>query len=254
MRTKKHKTIISAGDAVTAKLIQDEGFDGIWVSGFETCARLGLPDNGSITMTEMLNVVKPIVDRVKIPVWVDVDTGYGNFQRTVEEFERIGAYGVCIEDNLPEIKKNSLWGGKQELMDKVAFGKKIDVPRKKLKIMARTEALIRGFGTTEARNRLHHYRTKGADYLLPHARESKDIIRVLSNEAPYAIVPTMFPLLPNTHFFSMGYSMVIWANQTERVKIKSIRRFLEHLRLFSCPGDYKEATSIKDMRSLMPSE
>ena len=58
-------------------MVQEKGFDGIWISGFEASARLGLADNGSITMTEMLNIAKPIVDSVKIPVYVDVDTGYG---------------------------------------------------------------------------------------------------------------------------------------------------------------------------------
>jgi 2-methylisocitrate lyase-like PEP mutase family enzyme len=87
--------LISAGDAITAKLIQEADFNGIWISGFEASARLGLKDNGSITMTEMLNVVRPIVRSVKIPVFVDCDIGYGNLQRTVDEFSFIGVSGVC---------------------------------------------------------------------------------------------------------------------------------------------------------------
>src|SRR3990167_11092527 len=118
------QVIVSAGDAITAKLIEEAGFDGIWVSGFEASARLGLADNGSITMTEMLNVAKPIVDAVNIPVWVDVDTGYGNFQRTVREFEKIGVTGVCVQDDLEGHKTNSLWGGKTPLMGIEDFCKK----------------------------------------------------------------------------------------------------------------------------------
>src|SRR3990167_2977631 len=132
----KGQVIVSAGDAITAKLVEQAGFDGIWISGFEASARLGLPDNGSITMFEMLNIAKPIVDSLKIPVWVDVDTGYGNFQRTVREFERIGVTGVCIEDNIPELKINSLWGDKLPLMDMKEFAHKIFVGNRKIKIIA----------------------------------------------------------------------------------------------------------------------
>ncbi|GAH34452.1 unnamed protein product, partial [marine sediment metagenome] len=73
MEKKKRLVIVSAGDAVTAKLIEEAEFDGIWVSGFEASARLGLADNGCITMTEMLNTTKTIVDTTTLPVIVDVD-------------------------------------------------------------------------------------------------------------------------------------------------------------------------------------
>src|SRR5690348_4975451 len=118
-----NKTIlVSAGDAITAKLVEEAGFNGIWISGFEASARLGLADNGSITMSEMLNISQNIVRAVKIPVWVDVDTGYGNFQRTVREFERIGVAGICVQDDIPHLKQNSLWGGKTPLMPMEEFG------------------------------------------------------------------------------------------------------------------------------------
>ena len=174
MRT--NKIIVSAGDAITARLVEEAGFDGIWISGFEASARLGLADNGSITMTEMLNIAKPIVDSVKIPVWVDVDTGYGNFQRTVREFEKIGVTGVCVQDDLEGCKTNSLWGGKTPLMNMEDFGKKILVKRDKIKIIARTEAIIRGKGSVEALRRIEVYKKSKADFVLPHSRILHQII------------------------------------------------------------------------------
>lgn len=252
MEKKINKVIVSAGDAVTAKLVQQEGFDGIWVSGFEASTRLGIADNGSITMTEMLNITKTIIDSVKIPVWVDVDTGYGNFQRTVKEFERIGAYCVCIEDNIPEIKQNSLWGGKLPLMKMTDFGDKISVKRNNIKIMARTEALIRGYSSDEAMKRLLYYKQRGADYLLPHARKSKDLLRV-HRGGNYAIVPTKFPLFTNEQLFTMGYSVVIWANQTERVKIKSTREALISLKKHNCACHIEEnlSATLEEMKGLV---
>ena len=115
--------LVSAGDSIGAKLVKEAGFQGIWVSGFEASARLGLPDNGTITLTQMLNICKPIVKATDLPVYVDVDTGYENFKRTVKEFENIGAAGLCIEDNIPELKINSLWGEKIPLLSMEDFAK-----------------------------------------------------------------------------------------------------------------------------------
>lgn len=249
----KKQIIVSAGDAITAKLVQEAGFDGIWISGFEASARLGLADNGSITMTEMLNIAKPIVDAVNIPVYVDTDTGYGNFQRTVREFEKIGVSGVCVEDNLPELKTNSLWGDKIPLMDMEKFGQKINVKRDKIKIIARTEALIRGGNSVEAIERCDTYRKYGADIVLPHARRQIDLM-LWDYEYPAAIVPTKFPGITNQQLFDMGYSMVIWANQTERAKIKATRECLGSLKASDC-AEYIEAhlsSTLDDMKNLMP--
>lgn len=246
--------LVSAGDAITAKLVEQAGFDGIWISGFEASARLGLSDNGSITMTEMLNIARPIVRATKLPVYVDVDTGYANFSRTVKEFEAIGVAGVCIEDAHPQFKTNSLWGQKIPLMDRIEFGKKINISHK-LKIIARTEALIRGYGPIEARLRLYHYRDCGADILLPHTRDEFLLFKfVLPDAAPCAIVPTKFPQLTNTELFNMGYSMVIWANQTERVKIKAVRDALELMKAHdnaAWVGNRLSAT-LDEMKGLTP--
>lgn len=246
--------IVSAGDAITAKLVEEAGFDGIWISGFEASARLGLADNGSITMTEMLNIAKPIVDAVKIPVWVDVDTGYGNFQRTVREFEKIGVAGVCVQDDLEGRKTNSLWGGKTPLMSMEDFGNKISVKRNNMKIIARTEAIVRGYGAGEALERLRSYKDYGADILLPHTR-GLDVLMAIK-DYPCAIVPTKFPRATNKELFDMGFSMVIWANQTERVKIKATRECLGSLKSSDC-AEYIEAnlsSTLDDMKALTPDE
>lgn len=253
------KIIVSAGDAITAKLVEEAGFDGIWVSGFEVSARMGLADNGSLTMSEMLNVCKPIVDAVKIPVWVDVDTGYGNFKRTVKEFEKIGVYGICVEDNLPN-KINSLWGERIPLMSKEEFGLKLNqvaLDERQIKIIARTEALIRGYGEQEALERLNYYADCGVDYLLPHARNSKDIITMPRiKNCLNVIVPTKFPGLTNKHFEFLGYDLIIWANQTERVKIKATREALKSLKENDCALDIEKnlSATLDDLRGLTPDE
>lgn len=247
--------IISAGDAITAKLVQEAGFDGIWISGFEASARLGLADNGSITMTEMLNIARPIVEAVSIPVFVDTDTGYGNFARTVREFERIGVYAISVEDNIPQLKTNSLWGGKIPLMDTDDFAKKISVKRSKIKVIARTEAIIRGYGMGEAMHRLEVYWKAGAEILLPHTRDCMEIYKP-DIKAEFAIVPTKMPYMTSKELMDIGYKYIIWANQTERVKIKSTRDFLSTLKKFDnmIGAEQILTATLDDMKGLMPNE
>ena|SRR3990167_210 len=248
--------LVSAGDAITARLVEEAGFDGIWVSGFEVSARMGLPDNGSLTMTEMLNVCRPIVEAVRIPVYVDVDTGYGNFSRTVREFERAGAKGVCVQDDMPHLKQNSLWGGKTPLMDMKEFAQKIAIKRK-IMIIARTEALIRGYFLEEALKRARYYAKHGADVVLVHTRdqigkEACNVAKNLKSGIKLAIVPTKFPHFTNKRLFDMGYSMVIWANQTERCKIKAIRQALKVMKAEDCAYSIELGMSatLDDMKNL----
>jgi phosphoenolpyruvate phosphomutase len=209
----------------------------------------------------MLNVAKPIVDAVSIPVFVDVDTGYGNFARTVREFEKIGVYCLCIEDNLHD-KQNSLWGGARPLMDYKEFAEKINIQRK-IKIIARTEALIRGYGLTDAVIRAAQY-ARFADMVLIHSRDksgkqARDIAAAWNNagqDKPLAIVPTKFPNMKNQELFDLGFSLVIWANQTERVKIKATRECLGSLKGSDC-AEYIESNlsaTLDDMKGLTPDE
>jgi phosphoenolpyruvate phosphomutase len=249
------RILVSAGDAITAKLVEEMGFSGIWISGFEVSARLGLPDNGSLTMTEMLNVARPIVEATKLPVYVDVDTGYGNFYRTVYEFERIGVAGICVEDNIPQ-KENSLWGGKRALLNSEDFVKKFSVCHR-IYIIARTEALIRGLGINEALKRAKSYAAAGANIILIHTRDSsgkeaKEVAKKWDLSTPLAIVPTKFPHFTNQQLFKLGYSFVIWANQTERVKIKAIRTALLSMKQNDNAREIESSLSatLDDMRGL----
>jgi len=260
--------VISAGDAITAKLVEQAGFDGIWVSGFEASARLGLVDNGCITMTEMLSIAKPIVEATSLPVYVDVDNGYGgihNFIRAVKEFENIGCAGICVEDNVFP-KQNSLWGGKIPLLSMEEHGRKICEGKAKqrtkdFKIIGRTEALIRGYGMEEAAKRAGYYARWGADMLLLHSRESsgEEALKVpfVANwRCPLVIVPTKFPQITNTQLFEAGYSMVILANQTERIKIKAIKEGLQSIKDTDSVLQIEQGLSatLDDMRALTPIE
>lgn len=266
LKEKKGSVLVSAGDAITARLIEEAEFDGIWISGFEASARLGLVDNGCITMTEMLATAKIVVDATALPVIVDVDNGYGglhNFIRTVREFEKIGCAGICVEDNIFP-KENSLWGKELPLLSMEEHGLKIRAGKDAQKtkdfiIVARTEALIRNYGMTEAIRRARYYAKCGADMILIHSRETTgkealEISRRWKLKVPLVIVPTKFPQLTNRTLFDGGFSMIVLANQTERVKITAIRKSLgiikSHDSVF--PIEKRLSATLDDMRNLTP--
>lgn len=263
---KKKLVLVSASDAVTAKLIEEAEFDGIWISGFEVSTTLGLTDDRSITMTEMLNVAKPIVDATTLPVAVDVDDGYGNlnnFIRTIKEFEKIGCSGICVEDSISP-NKNSLVSEKSSLIPMEEQGLKIRAGKdaqktKEFIIIARTDALIKGYGMTEAIKRAKHYVKCGADMVLIHSREptGKEALKIpkyWNLNIPLAIVPTKFPQLTNKKLLDMGFSIIILANQTERIKIKAIRESLKLLKKFDSayPIEKKLSAALDDTRDLIP--
>jgi len=264
---KEKLVIVSANDAITAKLVEQYGFDGIWVSSFETSARLGLVDNETINLTDMINIARPIVESVNIPVIVDADTGYGNieqFIRAVKELEKIGVSAICIEDNIFP-KSNSLWGGKIPIVDMKKHGAKIKAGKaiqrtKDFCIIARTEALIRGYGKKEALIRANYYADCGADLILMHSKdktgkEALGIPKYWKREIPLIIVPSKFPHITNKELFDAGYSIVIFANQTQRAKIFGVKKILQILKTKqNAKSLEKYISTLDEFRSLTPIE
>lgn len=112
---------VGAHDAMSAQLIEQYGFDAIWVSGFGVSTMTyALPDLNLVTMTEALEAAVRMDAATNLPVVADCDNGFGgltNVVRTVKEYERAGIAGICVEDNVFP-KRNSLFSGeaKRELI------------------------------------------------------------------------------------------------------------------------------------------
>ena len=265
LKKKEKLVIVSANDAITAKLVEEFEFDGIWVSSFESSARMGLVDNETINLSDMINIVRPIVDSVDIPVIVDVDTGYGGIEqvvRAVKEFDRLGVSAITMEDNIFP-KSNSLWGGKLPLADIEKFGAKIKVAKetsKNILIIARTEALIRDYGLEEALNRANYYDECGADLILMHSREvtGKEALKIPNrwgSNTPLIIIPSTFAHLTNSELFNAGYSVIIYANQTQRAKIFGIKKVLKILKTEkNAKALENDICSLDEFRNLTPIE
>ncbi len=121
--------MVGAHDALSARLIEAAGFPLVWSSSFAvSAAQRAMPDVNLLTMTENLETARYINDAVSIPVIADADNGYGNVVnvvRTVEEYERAGVAGICMEDNIFP-KKCSLYPGmRRELLSVEEFAGKI---------------------------------------------------------------------------------------------------------------------------------
>lgn len=227
--------LMEAHDGISAKIVEESGFQGIWASGLAMSTALGVRDSNEASWTQILEILEFMADATKIPILVDGDTGYGNFnnlRRAVRKLCQRGIAGICIEDKLFP-KTNSFIGDNQPLADidefcgKIKAGKDIQLDED-FSIIARVEALISGWGMGEALRRAQAYHKAGADGILIHSkqRDSAEIINFLdewANRCPVIIVPTTYYKTPTKKFSDARASVIIWANHNIRAAISAMR-------------------------------
>ncbi|HEY5726315.1 MAG TPA: isocitrate lyase/phosphoenolpyruvate mutase family protein, partial [Methylomirabilota bacterium] len=232
--------MVGAHDALSARLIEAAGFPLVWSSSFAvSAAQRAMPDVNLLTMTENLETARYINDAVSVPVIADADNGYGNavnVVRTVEEYERAGVAGICMEDNVFP-KKCSLYPGmRRELLSVDEFAGKIRAAVKTRRdpdfvVIARVEALIAGWGMKEALRRAHAYADAGADMILMHSKsktaaEVLEFMRLWERPTPVVVVPTLYPSVTFEELEGAGVKMVIWANQVLRGAVRGMETTL----------------------------
>ncbi|MBW1851424.1 MAG: phosphoenolpyruvate mutase [Deltaproteobacteria bacterium] len=228
--------LMESHNGLSAGIVENAGFKGIWASGLAISASMGVRDNNELSWTQVLDIVEFMNDAVKIPVLLDGDTGYGNFnnmRRLVRKLEQRGIAGVCIEDKLFP-KTNSFLGAKQPLADIEEFCGKIRAGKDcqtddNFCIIARVEAFISGWGLVEALKRAEAYHKAGADAILIHSkrtdsREIDTFMQEWGNRGPILIVPTKYYETPTRIFRDSGISVVIWANHLLRSAITAMQK------------------------------
>jgi phosphoenolpyruvate phosphomutase len=228
---------MEAHNGLSAKIVEEAGFKGIWASGLSISASLGVRDSNEASWTQVLDVLEFMSDATSIPILLDGDTGYGNFnnaRRLVQKLEQRQIGGVCIEDKLFP-KTNSFINGKtQQLAEIDEFCGKIKAMKdtqsdEDFVVVARVEAFITGYGLEEALRRAEAYRQAGADAVLIHSKRS-DIAEIESfmNEwagrLPVVIVPTKYYTTPTIRFQELGVHLVIWANHNLRASIDAMKK------------------------------
>ena len=233
LHSKELEFIMEAHNGLSAKIVEESGFKGIWGSGLSISAALGVRDNNEASWTQVLDVLEFMSDATSIPILLDGDTGYGNFnnmRRLVNKLEQRDIAAVCIEDKLFP-KTNSFIGGEnQPLADIDEFSGKIKAAKDTQKdsdfsVVARLEAFIAGWGLDEALRRADAYHEAGADAILCHSKkaDSSDINAFMAewgDRCPVIIVPTKYYSTPTDHFRDLNINMVIWANHNMRASIK----------------------------------
>lgn len=239
------EVIVAPGayDALTAKLIEQMGFQAAYVTGAGVAVtKLGVPDIGLVAMTEQLETAKNIVNSTQIPIICDIDTGYGNalnLMRTVREFERIGVSAVQVEDQLTP-KRCGHIDGKQvvsqdEMLRKIEAFKKARTS-KDLFLIARTDALA-VYSFNDAIRRAEAYAEAGADAIFIEAPRSIEEIEKIPKLLPgIHLVINMVegsektPLLDLNDIKSMGYSLVLYPISILLASIKWMKFVLKTLK------------------------
>ena len=242
--------IVGAHDALSAKLIERAGFDGVWASGFAISASLKcIPDASFIDSSEQLEIERNIAEAVNIPVIADCDTGYGNalnVMRTVNDRERAGVAAICIEDNVYPKRCSFYAGVRRELIPidehcgKIKAAKAAQI-NPEFMIIARTEALIAGWGQEEALKRAEAYAQAGADAVLIHSKsmkfdELRAVYKAWSGRVPLVVVPTIFDQTTAAEMEEAGAKIIIYANQPVRAAIRAMRDTLEIIKKDTRPG------------------
>ena len=247
------KPILKVGgafDAMSAKLVEINGFDAIWAGSFAISATHALPDASILTMTEFLNVASNMEESCNIPIIADCDTGFGglsNVSHMVKKYEKAGIAAVCIEDKTFPKQNSLLENSKQELLPEKEFVAKIIAAQEakenpNFMLIARTEALISGMGMKEAIKRANAYERAGADAILIHSKQDSpneifEFADTWGGTLPLVVVPTSFPIVKTDELISHEIKMIIYANQTLRVTHAIISKLLKQLKNSSSIND-----------------
>ena len=235
--------LLEAHNALSARIVQEAGFEAIWASSLSIAAALGVRDCNEASWTQCLECVEFMADAVDIPILMDGDSGYGNFnnvRRAVRKLEQRGVAGLCIEDKLFP-KCNSLLPGRPQPLAAIdEFCGKIKAARDShldphFLIVARVEAFIAGHGLSEALRRADAYADAGADAILIHSalRQPTEVLsfkRAWSRSVPVIAVPTKYYDTPTDVFRAHGFAALIWANHLLRASITGMQAIAATIR------------------------
>jgi len=252
-------SIIKVGgafDAMSAKLVENSGFDAVWAGSFAISATHALPDASILTMTEFFDVASNMSSTCEIPIIADCDTGYGgpsNVRHMVRKYENAGISSICIEDKTFPKENSLLENGKNDLLSEKEFVAKILAAKearnnKNFIIIARVEALISGAGMGEALKRATAYENAGADTILIHSKQKTpdeifEFADSWKGSVPLVVVPTTYDSVKISELESHKIKMVIYANQTLRVAHMAMTGLLNELIKADHISDVKDKIS-----------
>ncbi|WP_321944364.1 isocitrate lyase/PEP mutase family protein [Paraburkholderia tropica] len=242
---KRESALLAPGvyDALSAAIAEQCGFDALYLSGGAVSyTQLGRPDVGLTTMSEAVNVLGRIRDRVELPIIVDGDTGFGNAlntQRSVRDFERAGANMIQLEDQTFPKRcghlENKSLVSTGEMVGKLKAA--LDARRSPdTLIMARTDA-IAVEGLEAAFERAEAYLATGVDALFIEALRTPEQMSLatqrFSDRVPMLanmVEGGKTPILPVDELTQLGFKIVIFPGGTVRLVAKQLQRYFKSLK------------------------
>jgi 2-methylisocitrate lyase-like PEP mutase family enzyme len=236
---KRDRLLVAPGcfDGLSARLVEEAGFDAAYLSGGALARSMGIPDIGLVTMSEVIERAAQLVSAVKIPIIADADTGYGNavnLVRSVKEFERTGVAAIHIEDQITPKRCGHLDG--KEVIPLAEMEKKLEAALASRTdpdfcIIARTDA--RGVhGLEDAIRRGRAFAKLGVDAVFVEAPQSEAELEEIPRALPNVpLLVNVFkggktPMLPVERLQQMGYRIAIYPSETQRAAIHAMRQAL----------------------------
>jgi len=240
---KRNQLLVAPGcfDGLSARLVQEAGFEAAYLSGGAVARSMGIPDIGLVTMSETIERAAQVIAAVNIPIIADADTGYGNavnLVRTVREFERVGVAAIHIEDQITPKRCGHLDG--KEVISLAEMERKLEAALATRTdadfcIIARTDARgVNGFDDAIERGRA--FARLGVDAIFVEAPQSEKELTQIPRLIPNVpILVNVFkggktPMLPMGRLEKMGYRIAIYPSETQRAAIHAMRRTLDTLK------------------------
>jgi 2-methylisocitrate lyase-like PEP mutase family enzyme len=236
---KRDRLLVAPGcfDGLSARLVEEAGFEAAYLSGGALARSMGIPDIGLVTMSEVIDRAAQVVAAVKIPIIADADTGYGNavnLVRTIREFERTGVAAIHIEDQITPKRCGHLDG--KEVIPLAEMEKKLQAALASrsdpdFSIIARTDARgVHGFDDAIRRGRA--FAELGVDAVFVEAPQSEAELEEIPRALPdVPLLVNVFkggktPMLPVERLEQMGYRIAIYPSETQRAAIHAMRQAL----------------------------
>lgn len=229
-----------AFNALVGRAIAAAGFDAAYISGGATANAAGVPDVGMLTLTEVCRTIREVSEASGLPVVADADTGYGEEEmivRAVHEYERAGAAGMHLEDQVFPKRCGHLDGKKLVTTERMVENIRAAVAAKSHEdflVIARTDARS-VVDLDEAVARGIAYREAGADMIFPEGLSSAKEFADFSDRCPGLLLANMTefgktPVLHVDRFSEMGYDLVIYPVTMQRIAMGAVTDALSKLR------------------------
>jgi len=240
---RREKLLVAPGcfDGLSARLVEEAGFEAVYLSGGAVARSMGIPDIGLVTMSEVIERAAQVVSAIKIPIIADADTGYGNatnLVRTLREFERVGVAAIHIEDQITPKRCGHLDG--KEVIPLAEMEKKLEAAIASRSdpdfgIIARTDARgVHGFDNAIGRARA--FAKLGVDAIFVEAPQSEaELAEIPRQLSGIPLLVNVFkggktPMLPVERLERMGYRIAIYPSETQRAAIYAMRQALALLK------------------------